>query len=353
MKKHERFFLYSLLLMVLFSSCTVYELIPIEVIRSREVPLSLEGKQIALLYRNFKYQGDTLQQYYLDRGQLREDKENPEQNFDSIVVSSCLQSVAQAFAGYGVGSVPMIYPVDMMPGVKGEKFSPLPSSLIRKIIQPSKADYLVSLETLSYFYSRSVALYSLGGDGAETNESRQVVMAGIWAVYDGHSGEVVDSRQMADTLYWNETDEAISGRSALPPRLPALQLAAEVFGENYADKFYSDWIQVTRTLIIPPLEEFRLAADYAGEQKWDRASAIWERYADDHFGKLAISARYNLALAAEINDDLVLAEEHIIKAYELASVYRNKNELKMVLLYRDILQNRLKEINRIKQTETQ
>lgn len=347
MKRPDILLPFSLLLMAAFFSCTVYEPIPIEVIRSREVPLQVEGNQVALMYRNFKYPGDTLQHYYRDGGYLRKDKENPEQNIDSIAVYSCLQSAAQKFAENGMTSVPAIYPVDFMPGITGEKIAALPASLVRKIIQPSRADYLVSLETFSYFYSR------FPGDSRES-ELRQVVMAGLWAVYDGHSGEVVDSRQMVDTLYWDEADEAVaSGKSPLPPRLPAIRLAAEVFGENYAGKFNSGWVKVDRMLIVPPLEEFRIAANYAQEQKWEQAIEIWHRYTPGHMGKLAITARYNLALAAEINDNLEEANNQINSAYDLASVYKNKNELKMVLLYREILRKRQKEIDAIEKTGLQ
>ena len=341
MKRPDILIPYSFLLMAAFFSCTVYEPIPIEVIRTRDVPLQVEGNQVALMYRNFKYPGDTLQHYYRDGGHLRKDKKNLNHNIDSIAVSSCLQSAAQKFAEYGVTAVPVIYPVDFMPGITGEKIPALPATLVRKIILPSRADYLVSLETLSYFYSR------FPGDSRES-ELRQVVMAGLWAVYDGHSGEVADSRQMVDTLYWNEADEAVAaGKSPLPPRLPAIRLAAEVFGENYAGKFHSDWIEVDRMLIVPPLEEFRIAANYVQEQKWDQAIEIWRRYTPGHMGKLAITARYNLALAAEINDNLEEANNQINSAYDLASVYRNKNEMKMVLLYREILQKRQKEIDAI------
>lgn len=334
-----------LLLMPVFFACTIYEPIPIEVMRSSEIRLPMEGKQIALLYRNFKFPGDTLQHYYRDGEYLRKVKENQDSHLDSLAVISCLQGAAEVLVSKGSGPAPSVYPIDMMPEVTGEKIPALPPTLVRKIVRPSGADYLISLETFSYFYAR------FPGNQME-DEFRQVVLAGLWAVYDGHSGGVVDSRQMVDTLYWNKSHADGAGKELLPPRIPAIQLAAGVFGENYASKFHAGWIKVDRTMIIPPLEEFRLAAAYATEQKWNKAKEIWERFARDHFGKLAITAWYNLALASEINDDLEKAAGYIDKAYETALVYKNKNELQRVLRYREIIGTRLKEIEKMRQSVT-
>ncbi len=39
---------------------------------------------------------------------------------------------------------------------------------------------------------------------------------------------------------------------------------------------------------------------------------LWKRYADDKNGKMAINARYNLALAYEMKDDLDTAWKWLI-----------------------------------------
>ena len=121
-----------LLLMPVFFACTIYEPIPIEVMRSSEIRLPMEGKQIALLYRNFKFPGDTLQHYYRDGEYLRKVKENQDSHLDSLAVISCLQGAAEVLVSKGSGPAPSVYPIDMMPEVTGEKIPALPLPLSEK-----------------------------------------------------------------------------------------------------------------------------------------------------------------------------------------------------------------------------
>ena len=92
-----------------------------------------------------------------------------------------------------------------------------------------------------------------------------------------------------------------------PPRLTALRIAAQMAGENYAKRFSASWKTVNRIYSIPPLPAFSQAAAYFEEGKWDQAIDLWKSYADERNGKMAINARYNIALAYEIKDNLDLA----------------------------------------------
>jgi hypothetical protein len=339
MKNNRPNFL-SLLLILAFSSCTVYRQIPIEVLRTEEIRLKSAKPNIAFVYRNFKFPNDTMQRYYLEDDILISDRKNGEREIDSMVVGVCLEGAANEFKKNGVCDNPVLYPWDIFPVQTGEKVYSLPVELIKKMAMPAKADYIISLETLSYFFSR------YNGDGTN-NPFQKVRMAAIWNLYEVSTGKIQDHKTMVDTLYWdNDPTDSSQKRSKLPPRIPAMQQAAQVFGENYAKRFYPEWLKVDRMIFVPPLEDFRIAGEFALNQEWDKAAGIWKKYADNRFGKLAISACYNLALSDEIGDNLSGALKWINLATDMAKSYKKSEELKLTLQYQSIVKQRLQEIEK-------
>jgi hypothetical protein len=344
MKKNSNVFLQFLLILA-FSSCTVYRQIPIEVLRTEEIKLSVAKPNIAFVYRNFKFPNDTMQLYYLEDDMLLSDRKNGKKEIDSMMVAVCLDGAASGFKKNGVCDNPVFYPLDIFPYQTGEKVFALPVELIKKMAMPAKADYIVSLETLSYFFS------SYNGDGTN-NPFQKVRMAAIWNLYDGNTGTIQDHKTMVDTLYWDmDRNNSSKKQSKLPPRIPAMQQAAQVFGENYAKRFFPEWLTVDRMIIVPPLEDFRMAGEYVSNQQWDKAAGIWKKYADNRFGRLAISACYNLALSDEISDDLTGAMKWVNLTTEMAKSYKKSEELRLALQYQNILKQRLQEIEKSKKQD--
>jgi hypothetical protein len=327
------------MLVMLFFSCTVYRQFPIEVLRTEEVKLDRSKPRIAFVYRNFKYNTDTLQLHYLENNTLITDTKNSEREVDSLLATSCLQNAATVLKENGICDDPVFYPYNIFPRQTGERIVPLPDYLIKKMAMPARADYLVVLETFSAFFTRFK-------NTEEYGNFEQVKAVAVWNLYNAGSGKVEDHKSMADTLSWdgNETDDGKAPR-LLPPRLPALQQAAGLFGENYGKRFCREWIKVDRMIIIPPLEDFRIAADYADRQEWDKADPIWQKYTDQRFGRLAASACYDLALSREIRDDLTEALLWIGKAAQIAGAYKNSDEMKLTSQYQSILKERIKQIN--------
>lgn len=330
----------NVLLLLFFASCTIYSNLPIEVLKPTEIHLPWDNRTIALLYRNFKYKNDTLQKYYLFDNQIRKERDNPDLNIDSLAVTRCLNSVASAFSAKGFSGKTVIIPVNMMPFRQDDKIAALPSGLVQKLAAPVNADYVISLETYSSFFS-----YFPGNYRGE--KFQQVAMAGIWAVYEAETGNTVDRKTMVDTVYWHPGEKPSNvDEVEMPPRIAAIEAASELFGEYFAGKFFSDWITVERIMIIPPVEDFRLASEYAADQEWDKATGLWEPFSEKRFGKLAICACYNMALAAEINDDIQEAIRWIDMAYAQAKTYNRKKELDLVMNYKNILMQRLSEIEK-------
>ena len=85
----------------------------------------------------------------------------------------------------------------------------------------------------------------------------------------------------------------------------------------------------------------------AGQQEWKKAADIWGRYTSEKFGRLAISACYNLALSMEIRDDLSGAGEWIDQAVKMAKHYKGSDELEYALSYKKIIADRIAGIEKV------
>lgn len=329
---------FAFLLVATLGSCTLYRNVPIEVLQPKVISIP-ENTNLALLYRNFKYENDTLRNYFRDDYVIKKDKRNTNLNIDSIVTLNTLNTLAFRLENDHVGNNIQIFPLNTLPRITAEKLAPLPREVIQNLGLTSESQKIIVLETLSYMYSHYSSQTNAG-------ESAEVIMAGIWAVYDALTGAVVKHESLVDTLYWNRTNED-GQRILIPPRFTALELAAEVYAGNFAKKFTTSWETVERLIIIPPVQEFTLAAEYASENKWEDALELWQRYTSERYGRLSVSARFNVALAYEMLDDIDTALEWIDKALVQTRVYRNKEEIKLVQNYQRILNQRKKEIDQL------
>ena len=327
-----------ILLIIVISGCTVYREVPIEVLKPKTFTVP-SGSAIGLVYRNFKYRGDTLQNYYRYDYELRKEKPEAEFNADSLVAMTALNRLASIFEAEQIASEVKILPYNSLPRIRGEHLAPLSEEVIRNLGSYTRTDRLIILETISAFYSRYTSQ-------SEPGESADVIMAGIWALYNSQTGKLEKHVSMVDTLFWNGKDDQ-GKKLVIPPRLLALDLAAEVYTDNFSGKFKETWENVQRVVIVPPVQEFNLAGQYASENEWEKALEIWERFTPGRFGRLSVSARFNTALAWEMLNDIESALEWIGMAEKQTQIYRNKEEVNLVKSYQRVLENRKKEIDQL------
>ncbi|HSH20816.1 MAG TPA: DUF6340 family protein [Draconibacterium sp.] len=336
----KRLTIWFLGLISVITSCTVYKEYPIDVYKPGPIAVPPGVENIAIISRNFKYNNDTLQHYYKSDNQLKKANRDPE-NLDSILVNYCLNELALNLKNKNIYNRIHIFSEVFKPHTSS-KLPSLNFELISKLTTETETDLVISLETFSYFYSE----YS---DNTGKQKPREVITANIWAVYDPVAKKIIERKTMIDTLYWNSYDEKGNyvKSSKLPPRLSALKIASQMAGENYSKRFFASWESVKRMYSIPPLPDFETAEKYLIKGEWDNAIMLWKRYADDKNGKMAIKARYNLALAYEMKDDLETAVQWLSAAQQIAADYRSKDDLKMIAAYQKVLAQRKNEVDRL------
>src|SRR6056297_2098335 len=101
--------LFFLLSLFFSASCTVYKEYPIEVYRPGEVTVPSTARKVALLYRNFKYPGDSLKHYYQDDYELVKAVNDPA-NLDSLLVASCLNTLSDQLKAHAIFDEVQILP---------------------------------------------------------------------------------------------------------------------------------------------------------------------------------------------------------------------------------------------------
>ncbi len=322
------------------SSCTIYKEYPIDIYKPGEIAIPSTAKNVAIVYRNFKFKNDTLQDYYKDGNRLIKVRNDPD-NLDSIMVSYCVQELAQNLKEKNLFDRINIYP-ELFKEHTGDKLPALNYDIIDKITSDSKTDILISLETFSYFYSEYTQDYNVP-------KSREVITAAVWAVYNPTIQKVIDRKTMIDTVFWNAYDANgnYDRNSKLPPRLTALGIASQIAGENYSKRFFASWVKANRMYSIPPLPDFEAADEFIQKNDWDNAIMLWKRYADDKNGRMAINACYNLALGYEMKDDLESSVQWLNAALKIATDYRSKEDIQRILQYKKVLGQRIEDVKKL------
>ncbi len=330
-------------ILVSISSCTVYKEYPIDVYTPGPIAVPSDAQNVAIVYRNFKYKGDTLQHYYKDDFRLRKAKKDP-QNLDSILVSMCINELAKNLKEKNTFSNIHIIPELFKPHA-ATQLPALNFDVVNKVSSSTHSDLLISLETYSYFFSK----YSATPENQ--SKSHEVITASVWAVYNPKTQKLLERKTMIDTLFWNNYDDTgnYQGNKKLPTRVTALKVASQMAGENYSKRFFASWQTVNRMYSIPPLPDFETADQCVQNGEWDKAILLWKRYASDDNGKMAINARYNIALGYEMKDDLETAQKWLNAAFQIASDYKSREDQKMIIKYQKVLQKRQQEISRLNQ----
>jgi len=337
----------AVLILLLASACTVYREYPIEVFHPGEVFLPAPVKSAAVVYRQFKYPEDTLLHYFTNDFQLYKAKNDPA-DLDSLLVTVCLNELATNLKANEAFDELHVFPYHTFERHSGEHLTDLPAELIAQITTASDANLLILLETFSLFFSA----YPETFDTPATNE---VISVAVWGVYDPLKKATIERKTMIDTVYWNGYNEEGNCRQNYrpPARLTALELAAAMAGESYAKRFYPSWQTVSRMYSVPPLPDFSEAAHHFEEGEWDKAIALWQKYADDRNGKMAINARYNLALVFEMKDDLETAAKWLAAACDLAQKHRSRSDLQMIEAYRKVLEKRRTELSKFNRLQNE
>lgn len=329
----------GIICLFILSSCTTLYEFPIEVFQPAKVELPPNIKNITLVSRNLKYQSDTLQHFYSRNNKLTKDISHL--NIDSITINACFDSLSAKLNQQKRFGKVTVFPVNNLPKQYTSKINPPAKAQVEKIASDTQADALILLDMFSNFYS----IYPVSDDN---HMVAQVVTASIWTVYDPSTFRILQHKSLIDTLYWDGLDEKGDyTASRIPGKKDAIAIAAGLTGVKYSKNLVPFWKQVNRGILSCKQADFQQALTLAKKNKWDQASALWEKYSNSTNNRYRLQSLYNLAVAREMEGDIDGAKQLLDEALTNAPSASCHTEMKSILAYSRILAKRKVELAKI------
>ena len=287
---------------LILSSCMTTQSVPIEQMEPGKVFLPPTIRKIALISRNFKFSVDTLSGYLNLNFRLKMGSKEENHIIDSIAVTKSLENLRKELLESGRFDEVFVYPYNAIKPHSGEKDLPLTSSFIQSVCAESETNAVISLEMLSYFYSRHNGL-----SGGEIYPEANVKVTSIWSVYTPQNNGQVDRYTYSEVVRWNENSNNGNQKLFLPERKAAVANACGVAAKNYSKRIVPYWTESSRLLIALDQQEFEKAISLATKNRWKEAARIWEKYTKSSQARVAGVAALNYAVAMEMLGDTTKA----------------------------------------------
>ncbi len=289
-----------LLTLLSLNSCISVKNITIDQLEPGAVELPDHVHKIALISRNFKFSIDTLRNYWSCNGELIRAGDDENRELDSMAIGKILKTLNNKLTETEKFELVVLHPYSTLPRYTGETIVPLSNQFIKKTCQQTSCDAVLSLEMISYFY-----LYDQGDPGGEMPDRADVKINAIWAIYLPEKERVFDRFTYSDQIHWEGNMTAGSNlRLAIPPRYLAVKEASEMAATAYTNRLVPHWQEADRFLLSYSSADWSEACKLAEESDWDKAAEKWQSLILVNKGKKSSVAKYNYAVACEMNGRL-------------------------------------------------
>lgn len=278
----------------ILSSCTITQSVSIDQMEPGKVNLPSPIRKVALISRNFKFSVDTLAKYYNADFRLRKGTMADNLLIDSIAVTKSMDSLRKALLESGRFDEVFVYPFNAIKPHTGDKEMPLSSVFIQSLCNESETDAVISLEMLSYFYSRH------GSSGREIQAEANVKVTAIWSVYVPKSEMPIDRFTHSEVIRWGENPNNSSQKYRLPGRKEAIAIACGTAAKNYSKRIVPYWAESSRVIIGLNGSDWERALSFAEKNEWKGAAQIWKKYLESSQKRIAGVAALNYAVAQEM-----------------------------------------------------
>ncbi|NEW82587.1 MAG: hypothetical protein GZ094_09515 [Mariniphaga sp.] len=279
---------------LILSSCIITQSVSIDQMEPGKVSLPSPIRKVALISRNFKFSVDTLAKYYNADFRLRKGTMADNLLIDSIAVTKSMDSLRKALLESGRFDEVFVYPFNAIKPHTGDKEMPLSSVFIQSLCTESETDAVISLEMLSYFYSRH------GSSGREIQAEANVKVTAIWSVYMPKSEMPIDRFTHSEVIRWGENPNNSSQKYRLPGRKEAIAIACGTAAKNYGKRIVPYWAESSRVIIGLNGSDWERALSFAEKNEWKGAAQIWEKYLESSQKRIAGIAALNYAVAQEM-----------------------------------------------------
>jgi hypothetical protein len=298
MKTHQNIVLYIVILAGMLSSCLITDQIgsvSVEVMKPASFTIPNTVRTVAF-YKRDKYQSDTFKIGYISAEKVFIDTTVRY----SQLSNKCVDAAADYISKNGNFEQVNNYRDSLNIFIYG----PSSDDSRRILTEKSKADLLIFLD---YFHLNS-AILDLG---TETLFHTTPLMRWTISLKNDSNVYYLDQK---DTLQFNSQNFNLSDlKNKRSGKI--LEKCAGIEGEYFGSKLLPSWITVSRMYYKSNNTEMLKAEKLALKNNWREAAEIWNTMAKSKNAHIAAKAKFNMALACEMEGHPDLAIEWITKSY--------------------------------------
>ncbi len=310
--------LYVLTVLLIFS-CSSLKNIGIEVAVQPEYPIDEDIQSLALLNRSMtdrftNIKIDSLEKILVHHKMLLDSVFQ-----DSIAADTAIQIAAGALFESGRFDVVVPKERNIVRTDSDEIVKPLNISFVNDICADFKVDGVLVLESFAERLKTKYYLMTNAGPyyDKEISAATDIAYFSEWRLYRPHDLKPVIRFQVGDSIFWNAGSLALEDAYLqMPPTKEALIGGGIAAGLKMSEYISPKWVNQTRYYYLTGKNEIDAAVTLIKENKWDEAAIIWAKYANIDSKLIRSKVEYNLAVAAEMNDDLDLAIEWGLKSFK-------------------------------------
>ena len=331
---------------VLAVSCTVQRDIKIDVLKPASINIPDKYSNV-LLVNNTKLQPSATGNYYLQKDlssswRVKSTKTYAREDtlkLDSIGFS-CIYNTANNLLKSEFLDTAVVWPNNVSVPTRPWTSQMLLPGVVKVLAETTGADLIASLDLLKY---ETYISYSAWYDEVYdlTAETR---LEALWRFYDGETMELIKSKNLKDTLYYDVFGDDVSEPGYLEV---IVNQSAWELGEKSAQQMFPYWKTVNRVYFKSGTPGLRLGDRYYENKRYDEAFLVWQKEYETSRNKGKARAAFNMALVKEITGDLNKALEYLTLAkmvYDDSNVLlKSSPEYKLIKSYTEVIEKRIEE----------
>ncbi len=334
-----------LLLVIVLTSCSSYEIINIDVLKPAKYTFQPEIKSIVLVDNSIPYRGKDVHKVNTLNSKFSVDTIYAD-NFSTLSLKALKEELQVRMFFDSVYLHPDIIKKDdrlINRALSGQQVDDLCKQYnAQAVIAFEKDIYSTKIQVnRTYVYNGNLYAY-LDASGAI-----------LWRAYNNLNRELIYKETQLDTISWDALGFKIEDIARELPTIKAsLEELAIYMGSKAADYATPLWESQRRGYYATGNFHFLQATEFVRKQEWGEAVKIWKYVYDNYKKKTKVRAAYNLALASEMLDDYESAQYWLAQGTEVIGSISGASasvDKKRIISYSFYMNKRTKEMKELKQ----
>ena len=305
-----------LLTAIVMFSCTSLKTVEIEISKTPLYPIGEDIQSVLVLNRSMSDQfsnlkTDSLEKILIDKKMFLEAV-----IMDSLASDTTVKTTAHAL--FESNRFDVVIPKELnLPHLdKTNVDAPMDIPTINQYCIDFKTDAVLVLEG---FAENIKTQYSVSDEAGEKiyKATTDLIYVSDWRLYRSGSKTNVIRLQVADTINWKGWDYTLDGLYRAQPLTKEALLDGGIdAGLKMARYISPEWYPEKRFYYLTGKDNIDAAIPLIQQNKWKEAAEIWEKYAHLPSRSLRGKVEFNLALAAEMENNFDLALEWGLKSFK-------------------------------------